>query len=718
MSALLIIILLSALSIVYGIWAYSDVMKRDAGNQRMQEISGAVAEGAQAYLKRQYVTIAMVGVVLFVGLTWLLGRYVGIGFLIGAVLSGVAGFIGMNVSVRANVRTAQAAMQSLGQGLDVAFKAGAVTGMLVAGLALLGVAVYYGFLTSMQGFAPSSRVVIDSLVALGFGASLISIFARLGGGIFTKGADVGADLVGKVEAGIPEDDPRNPATIADNVGDNVGDCAGMAADLFETYAVTLVATMVLAAIFFAGQPVLNAMMLYPMAIGAACVVTSIIGTFFVKLGANQSIMGALYKGFIAAGVLSIGAIAAVTHVMFGGFGAQFTTGQGVAFTSGGLFACSLVGLAVTLLIVVITEYYTGTGKRPVVSIAQASVTGHGTNVIQGLAVSLESTALPTIVIIAGIIVSYGLAGLFGIAIATTAMLALAGVVVALDAFGPVTDNAGGIAEMAGLPKEVRQSTDALDAVGNTTKAITKGYAIGSAGLGALVLFAAYTSDLNFFVAEANKAGSTTFQYFKGVTVDFSLSNPFVVVGLLLGGLIPFLFGGMGMTAVGRAAGSVVEEVRRQFKEKPGIMEGKDRPDYGRAVDMLTRAAIKEMVVPSLLPVLAPFVTFFVINAIAGKNQAFAAVGAMLMGVIVTGIFVAISMTSGGGAWDNAKKSFEDGFVDKDGVRHMKGSEAHKASVTGDTVGDPYKDTAGPAVNPAIKITNIIALLLLAILAHS
>ncbi|HEV7338761.1 MAG TPA: sodium-translocating pyrophosphatase [Bosea sp. (in: a-proteobacteria)] len=718
MSALLIIILLSALSIVYGIWAYSDVMKRDAGNQRMQEISGAVAEGAQAYLKRQYVTIAMVGVVLFVGLTWLLGRYVGIGFLIGAVLSGVAGFIGMNVSVRANVRTAQAAMQSLGQGLDVAFKAGAVTGMLVAGLALLGVAVYYGFLTSMQGFAPSSRVVIDSLVALGFGASLISIFARLGGGIFTKGADVGADLVGKVEAGIPEDDPRNPATIADNVGDNVGDCAGMAADLFETYAVTLVATMVLAAIFFAGQPVLNAMMLYPMAIGAACVVTSIIGTFFVKLGANQSIMGALYKGFIAAGVLSIGAIAAVTHVMFGGFGAQFTTGQGVAFTSGGLFACSLVGLAVTLLIVIITEYYTGTGKRPVVSIAQASVTGHGTNVIQGLAVSLESTALPTIVIIAGIIVSYGLAGLFGIAIATTAMLALAGVVVALDAFGPVTDNAGGIAEMAGLPKEVRQSTDALDAVGNTTKAITKGYAIGSAGLGALVLFAAYTSDLNFFVAEANKAGSTTFQYFKGVTVDFSLSNPFVVVGLLLGGLIPFLFGGMGMTAVGRAAGSVVEEVRRQFKEKPGIMEGKDRPDYGRAVDMLTRAAIKEMVVPSLLPVLAPFVTFFVINAIAGKNQAFAAVGAMLMGVIVTGIFVAISMTSGGGAWDNAKKSFEDGFVDKDGVRHMKGSEAHKASVTGDTVGDPYKDTAGPAVNPAIKITNIIALLLLAILAHS
>ena len=717
MSALLVIILLSALSIAYGIWAYGDVMKRDAGSQRMQEISGAVAEGAQAYLKRQYLTIGIVGIVLFALLFWLLGQWVAVGFLIGAVLSGAAGFIGMNVSVRANVRTAQAAMQSLGAGLDVAFKAGAVTGMLVAGLALLGVAVYYGILTSSVGFEPSSRTVIDSLVALGFGASLISIFARLGGGIFTKGADVGADLVGKVEAGIPEDDPRNPATIADNVGDNVGDCAGMAADLFETYAVTLVATMVLAAIFFAGQPVLGTMMLYPMAIGAACIVSSILGTFFVKLSANQSIMGALYKGFIGAGVLSIVAIAAVNYAMFGGFSASFTTVQNVTFTSGKLFGCAMVGLAVTALIVVITEYYTGTGKRPVVSIAQASVTGHGTNVIQGLAVSLEATAAPTIVIIAGIIVSYTLAGLFGIAVATTAMLALAGVVVALDAFGPVTDNAGGIAEMAGLPKEVRHSTDALDAVGNTTKAVTKGYAIGSAGLGALVLFAAYTSDLNFFISEANKAGSTAFQYFKGVTVDFSLSNPYVVVGLLLGGLIPFLFGGMSMTAVGKAAGSVVEEVRRQFREKPGIMQGTDRPDYGRAVDMLTRAAIKEMVVPSLLPVLAPFLTYFVIEWIAGKNNAFAAVGAMLMGVIVTGIFVAISMTSGGGAWDNAKKSFEDGFVDKDGVRHMKGSDAHKASVTGDTVGDPYKDTAGPAVNPAIKITNIIALLLLAILAH-
>jgi len=717
MSPLLIIIILGALSIVYGVWAYADVMRRDAGSARMQEISGAVAEGAQAYLKRQYITITGVGVVLFAGLWMLLGAYVAVGFLIGALLSGAAGFIGMNVSVRANVRTAQAAMQSLGQGLDVAFKAGAVTGMLVAGLALLGVATYYGYLTGVRGFRPDSRTVIDALVALGFGASLISIFARLGGGIFTKGADVGADLVGKVEAGIPEDDPRNPATIADNVGDNVGDCAGMAADLFETYAVTLVATMVLAAIFFAGQPILGPMMLYPMAIGAVCIVTSILGTFFVKLGPNNNIMGALYKGFIAAGVLSVGAIALANLWIFGSFSARFTTAQGVTFTSAGLFWCAAVGLAVTAMLVVITEYYTATGKRPVVSIAQASVTGHGTNVIQGLAVSLESTALPTIVIIAGIISTYSIAGLFGIAIATTAMLAIAGVVVALDAFGPVTDNAGGIAEMAGLPKEVRHATDALDAVGNTTKAVTKGYAIGSAGLGALVLFAAYTSDLNYFITEANRAGSTSYQYFKGVVVDFSLANPYVVVGLLFGGLIPYLFGGMGMTAVGKAAGSVVEEVRRQFKEKPGIMAGTERPDYARAVDMLTKSAIREMIVPSLLPVLAPVVTFFVINAIAGRNEAFAAVGAMLLGVIVTGLFVAISMTSGGGAWDNAKKSFEDGFVDKDGVKHYKGSEAHKASVTGDTVGDPYKDTAGPAVNPAIKITNIIALLLLAILAQ-
>jgi K(+)-stimulated pyrophosphate-energized sodium pump len=708
MMALTLIILGGLLSIAYGFWAISDVMKRDAGSQRMQEIAGAIAEGAKAYLRRQYFTIAIVGVVLFVILAYLLGIRVAVGFAIGAILSGAAGFIGMNVSVRANVRTAQAATQSLGGGLDVAFKAGAVTGMLVAGLALLGVALYYGYLTRIAGLSPSDRVVIDSLVALGFGASLISIFARLGGGIFTKGADVGGDLVGKVEAGIPEDDPRNPATIADNVGDNVGDCAGMAADLFETYAVTVVATMVLAAIFFAGHATLDTMLMYPLAIGAACIVTSIIGSFFVKLGQNESIMGALYKGLIVTGVLSAAAIAAVTWQMIG-----FGPVAGADFTGQALFWCAIVGLAVTALIVVITEYYTGVGFRPVRSIAQSSVTGHGTNVIQGLAVSLEATALPTIVIIAGIIVAFKLAGLFGIAIAVTAMLALAGMIVALDAFGPVTDNAGGIAEMAGLPKEVRKSTDALDAVGNTTKAVTKGYAIGSAGLGALVLFAAYTSDLNYFTQNAAQ-----YPYFQGVAPNFSLTNPYVVVGLLFGGLIPFLFGGIAMTAVGRAAGAVVEEVRRQFREKPGIMAGTDRPDYGRAVDMLTRAAIKEMILPSLLPVLAPIVTYFVVYWVAGKSEAFSAVGAMLLGVIVTGLFVAISMTSGGGAWDNAKKSFEDGFTDASGTTHHKGSDAHKASVTGDTVGDPYKDTAGPAVNPAIKITNIIALLLLAILAHS
>ncbi len=706
--ALTLIILGGLLSIAYGLWAISDVMKRDAGSQRMQEIAGAVAEGAKAYLRRQYTTIAIVGVVLFAIIAYFLGLRVAVGFAIGAILSGAAGFIGMNVSVRANVRTAQAATQSLGGGLDVAFKAGAITGMLVAGLALLGVALYFGYLTRIAGLNPADRVVIDSLVALGFGASLISIFARLGGGIFTKGADVGGDLVGKVEAGIPEDDPRNPATIADNVGDNVGDCAGMAADLFETYAVTIVATMVLAAIFFAAQPILDTMLLYPLAIGAACIVTSIIGSFFVKLGQNESIMGALYKGLIVTGILSAGAIGLVTWQMIG-----FGPVAGAEFSGQALFWCAIIGLGVTAFIVVITEYYTGVGFRPVRSIAQSSVTGHGTNVIQGLAVSLEATALPTIVIIAGIVVAFKLAGLFGIAIAVTAMLALAGMIVALDAFGPVTDNAGGIAEMAGLPKEVRKSTDALDAVGNTTKAVTKGYAIGSAGLGALVLFAAYTSDLNYFTRNAAQ-----YPYFQGVTPDFSLTNPYVVVGHLFGGLIPFLFGGIAMTAVGRAAGSVVEEVRRQFREKPGIMAGTDRPDYGRAVDMLTRAAIKEMIVPSLLPVLAPIVTYFVIYWVAGKSQAFSAVGAMLLGVIVTGLFVAISMTSGGGAWDNAKKSFEDGFTDASGTTHHKGSDAHKASVTGDTVGDPYKDTAGPAVNPAIKITNIIALMLLAVLAHS
>ncbi len=714
--SILVVIICGLLSIAYGVWAIRSVMAADAGSARMQEIAGYIREGAQAYLRRQYITIAIVGVVIFVVVGFALGWLVAIGFAIGALLSGLAGFIGMNVSVRANVRTAQAATQSLAAGLDIAFKSGAVTGMLVAGLALLGVSVYYGILTSQLGFNPTSRTVIDSLVALGFGASLISIFARLGGGIFTKGADVGGDLVGKVEAGIPEDDPRNPATIADNVGDNVGDCAGMAADLFETYAVTVVATMVLAAIFFASDAAVVAKaMLYPLAICAVCIVTSIIGTFFVKLGANNSIMGALYKGLWASSLLSVIGLGAATSLTVGW--GQIGIVGGMAITGTNLFVCGILGLVVTGLIVWITEYYTGTNYRPVKSIAQASVSGHGTNVIQGLAVSLESTALPTLVIVIGIVATYQLAGLFGTAIAVTTMLGLAGIIVALDAFGPVTDNAGGIAEMAGLPKEVRHTTDALDAVGNTTKAVTKGYAIGSAGLGALVLFAAYNYDLQYFIAEANKAGATSYQFFKGVTPDFSLSNPYVVVGLLFGGLIPYLFGGIAMTAVGRAAGSVVEEVRRQFREKPGIMKGTEKPDYGRAVDMLTRSAIKEMIVPSLLPVLAPIVTFLIVSAIAGKSQAFSAVGAMLLGVIVTGLFVAISMTSGGGAWDNAKKSFEDGFVDKDGVRHMKGSDAHKASVTGDTVGDPYKDTAGPAVNPAIKITNIVALLLLAVLAH-
>ena len=713
MLALLVIIACGLFAVGYGIWAGREVLAADPGSPRMQEIAAAIAEGAQAYLRRQYLTISVVGLVIFIAVGLFLGWLVAVGFAVGAVLSGLAGFIGMNVSVRANVRTAQAAMRSLAAGLDIAFKAGAVTGLLVAGLALLGVTVYFTVLTHGFGLAPGSRTVVDALVALGFGASLISIFARLGGGIFTKGADVGGDLVGKVEAGIPEDDPRNPATIADNVGDNVGDCAGMAADLFETYAVTVVATMVLAVIFFAGNAAtLNTMLLYPLAICGACILTSVAGTFFVRLGPTSSIMGALYKGLGASAGLSVIALALVTW-MLPGFGLL----PGSTVTGTQLFLSGVVGLAVTGAIVVITEYYTGTGYRPVVSIAQASVTGHGTNIIQGLAVSLESTALPTLVIIAGILASYGLAGLFGIAIAATTMLALAGMVVALDAFGPVTDNAGGIAEMAGLPAEVRHSTDALDAVGNTTKAVTKGYAIGSAGLGALVLFAAYNQDLKYFIAQAGQG-----TYFFGVKPDFSLENPYVVVGLLFGGLLPFLFAAMGMTAVGRAAGAIVEEVRRQFREKPGIMAGTEKPDYSRAVDLLTKAAIKEMIIPSLLPVLSPIVCYYVIylvagGGVAGKSAAFSAVGAMLLGVIVTGLFVAISMTSGGGAWDNAKKSFEDGFVDKDGVRHYKGSDAHKASVTGDTVGDPYKDTAGPAVNPMIKITNIVALLLLAVLGH-
>ena len=706
MTALGLIVVCGLLAIVYGIWAIWSVMQANAGSQKMQEISAAVREGAQAYLKRQYATIGGVGVVIFLIVGYSLGWLVAIGFAIGAILSGAAGFIGMNVSVRANVRTAQAAIGSLAAGLEIAFKSGAITGMFVAGLALLGVTVYFGILTGPLKLAANDRTVIDALVALGFGASLISIFARLGGGIFTKGADVGGDLVGKVEAGIPEDDPRNPATIADNVGDNVGDCAGMAADLFETYAVTTVATMVLAAIFFANTPLLVPMMTLPLAIGGVCIITSIVGTFFVKLPANQSIMGALYRGLIVTGVLSLVAVALVVNYLIG-----FGPIAGQKYTGMSLFICGVVGLAVTGLIIWITEYYTGTNFRPVQSIAKSSVTGHGTNIIQGLAVSLESTALPTLVIIAGILMTHSLAGLFGIAIAVTTMLALAGMVVALDAFGPVTDNAGGIAEMAGLPKEVRKSTDALDAVGNTTKAVTKGYAIGSAGLGALVLFAAYNEDLKFFIANSAKH-----PYFQGVTLDFSLNNPYVVVGLLFGGLLPYLFSAMGMTAVGRAASAIVEEVRRQFREKPGIMKGTDKPDYGRAVDILTKAAIKEMIIPSLLPVLSPIVVYFLIYFVAGggaggKSAAFSAVGAMLLGVIVNGLFVAISMTSGGGAWDNAKKYIEDGHYGG------KGSEAHKAAVTGDTVGDPYKDTAGPAVNPMIKITNIVALLLLAVLAH-
>ena len=706
-------------SVAYGYFQISSVLGASPGNTRMQEIARAIQEGANAYLNRQYTTIAIVGVIVLVVLVILFRNWqVPLGFLIGAVLSGAAGFIGMLVSVRANVRTTEAAKESLGKGLSIAFKSGAITGMLVVGLALIGIVVYYGILVGAVGYEPNDRHVIDALVALGFGASLISIFARLGGGIFTKGADVGGDMVGKVEAGIPEDDPRNAATIADNVGDNVGDCAGMAADLFETYAVTIVATMVLGAIYFASSTYLPEIMMLPLAICAVCIVGSIIGTFFVRLSkGSTNVMGALYKGLFWTGGISLVLIAVAIHfVLPNGFGVLEGAGEALGLTNRAdgafkvvtgldLFWCAATGLGVTGLIVWITEYYTGTGYRPVRSVAQASESGHGTNVIQGLAVSLESTALPALTIIGGILLTFNLAGLFGIAIATTAMLALAGIIVALDAFGPVTDNAGGIAEMAELPSDVRDTTDMLDAVGNTTKAVTKGYAIGSAGLGALVLFAAYTEDLGYFASNPE-----AYPFFANIAVDFSLSNPYVVVGLLFGGLLPNLFGGMSMMAVGRAAQAVVVEVRRQFKEMPGIMEGTEKPDYGRAVDILTKAAIKEMIVPSLLPVLSPIVLFLVIWLIGGPSAALTSVGAMLLGVIVTGLFIAISMTSGGGAWDNAKKYIEDGN------HGGKGSEAHKAAVTGDTVGDPYKDTSGPAVNPMIKITNIVALMMLAVLA--
>jgi K(+)-stimulated pyrophosphate-energized sodium pump len=705
-SELLLVLLCGVLALIYGGWTIRSVLSMSAGNARMQEIAAAIQEGASAYLNRQYTTIAMVGAVIFLLASWFLGWQVGLGYLIGASLSGAAGYTGMYVSVRANVRTAEASRHGLAGGLSVAFRSGAVTGMLVVGLGLLAVAGYYAVLTGVMGLSlddpDQNRMIVDSLVGLGFGASLISIFARLGGGIFTKGADVGGDMVGKVEAGIPEDDPRNPATIADNVGDNVGDCAGMAADLFETFAVTTVATMVLASIYFTGSQK-AALMLYPLAIAGMSIITSIIGTFFVRLGASGNIMGALYKGVIATVVLSLIGLWPLTDWIVG-MSTMLSSGD-ANYTGMTLFFCGVVGLAVTGLLIWITEYYTGTNFRPVREIAKASVTGHGTNVIQGLAISMESTALPALVICAGIIVTYLMAGLFGIAIAVSTMLSLAGMVVALDAFGPVTDNAGGIAEMSGLEGDVRKTTDALDAVGNTTKAVTKGYAIGSAGLGALVLFAAYTQDLKYFAAQGTG-------FFAGLEQPtFSLSDPWVVVGLFFGGMLPYLFGGIAMTAVGRAAGAVVEEVRRQFREMPGIMQRTQKPDYARAVDILTKAAIKEMVVPSMLPVFSPIVLFFLVDWIAGKTSAFNALGAMLMGVIVTGLFVAISMTSGGGAWDNAKKFIEDGNYGG------KGSEAHKAAVTGDTVGDPYKDTAGPAVNPMIKITNIVALLLLATLAH-
>jgi K(+)-stimulated pyrophosphate-energized sodium pump len=686
------------LAVAYSYLLSGQILSSSPGNARMQEIAEAIQIGAKAYLNRQYKTIAVVGIIVLAIVIYFFNYLVGLGYFIGAFLSGIAGYVGMLISVKANVRTAEASRKSLQAGLTIAFKSGAITGLLVAGLALLSITIYYIILINLN---VDNREIINALVALGFGASLISIFARLGGGIFTKGADVGADLVGKVEAGIPEDDPRNPAVIADNVGDNVGDCAGMAADLFETYAVTIVATMVLSSIFF---PTDYNMMVYPLAIGGSCIITSIIGTWFVKLGKSKNIMGALYKGFVVTAITSLLILYPVTDAIIGLDKTYTPASNTTGFSGLDIYICGVVGLVITGLLIWITEYYTGTNYRPVQSVAKSSTTGHGTNVIQGLAVSMEATAIPALIIVAGILYTNSLAGLYGIAIAVTSMLALTGMVVALDAYGPVTDNAGGIAEMSKLPKSVRKTTDALDAVGNTTKAVTKGYAIGSAGLGALVLFAAYTEDIKYFSTVKGSA-------LEGVNVTFDLSNPYVVAGLLIGGMLPYLFGSMGMQAVGRAGGAVVIEVRRQFKKIPGIMKGTRKPDYGRLVDLLTKAAIKEMIVPSLLPVLSPIVLYFIILKIGGMEAALSSLGAMLLGVIITGLFVAISMTAGGGAWDNAKKYIEDGNFGG------KGSEAHKAAVTGDTVGDPYKDTAGPAINPMIKITNIVALLLLAVIAH-